>query len=129
MYLARSFDGGSSFEKPRPIAVVVDVGVFDSVSGRFVFDGFAGTRTDSFPSLSIANGAPSGAGATNTLVLTWPDARAGLNHEQALVQTSANRGQTWSTPSNAAEGGDRPDNPALAISPTGTDVYLVYNAY
>ena len=129
MYLARSFDGGSNFDKPRPIADVVDVGVFDPVSGRFVFDGFAGTRTDSFPSLSIANGAPTGAGATNTLVLTWPDARNGLNHEQALVQTSTDQGQNWSSPSDAAEAGDRPDNPAIAISPTGTDVYLVYNAY
>jgi hypothetical protein len=129
MYLARSFDGGSNFDKPRPIANVSDVGVFDPVSGRFVFDGLAGTRTDSFPSLSIANGAPTGAAATNTLVLTWPDARAGLNHEQALVQTSTDQGLTWSSPTNAAAAGDRPDNPAVAISPTGTDVYLVYNAY
>jgi hypothetical protein len=128
-YLARSFDGGSNFEKPFPVATVSDVGVFDRVSGRFTFDGFAGTRTDSFPSLGIANGAPTGTGATNTLVLAWPDARAGLNHEQALVQTSANRGVTWSAPVNAAEAGDRPDNPAVAISPTGTDVYLVYNGY
>jgi hypothetical protein len=128
-YLARSFDGGSKFEKPRPIARVFDVGVFDAVSGRFVFDGFAGTRTDSFPSLGIANGAPTGAGATNTLVLAWPDARAGLNHEQALVQTSTDRGVTWSAPVNAAAGRDRPDNPAVAISPTGSDVYLVYNGY
>jgi hypothetical protein len=128
-YLARSFDGGSNFEKPFPVATVSDVGVFDRVSGRFTFDGFAGTRTDSFPSLGIANGAPTGTGATNTLVLAWPDARAGLNHEQALVQISANRGVTWSAPVNAAEAGDRPDNPAVAISPTGTDVYLVYNGY
>jgi hypothetical protein len=94
-----------------------------------VFDGFAGTRTDSFPSLSIANGAPTGTGATNTLVLAWPDARLGLNHEQALVQTSTSGGATWSAPSNATEGSDRPDNPAIAVSPTGGDVYLVYNAY
>lgn len=128
-YLARSFDGGANFEKPRPIATVVDVGVPDPVSGRIVFDGFAGTRTDSFPSLSVANGAPTGAGASNTLVLAWPDARAGLNHEQALVQVSTDRGLTWSTPIDATQAGDRPDNPALAISPTGSDVYLVYNAY
>jgi len=126
-YLARSFDGGSNFDKPRPVATVHDVGVFDRVSGRFVFDGFAGTRTDSFPSLSIANGAPTGTGATDTLVLTWPD--GALNHEQALVQTSADQGATWSTPVNATEAGDRPDNPAVAISPNGTDVYLVYNGY
>ncbi len=82
MYLARSFDGGSNFENPRPIANVVDVGVPDPVSGRLVFDGYAGTRTDSFPSLSIANGAPTGAGATDTLVLAWPDARNGLNQKR-----------------------------------------------
>jgi len=128
-YLARSFDGGNNFERPRAIADVVDVGVPDPVSGRIVFDGLAGTRTDSFPSLGAANGAPSGTGATNTLVLTWPDARAGLNHEQALVQTSTNQGSSWSTPANAAEAGDRPDNPAVAISPTGSDLYLVYDAF
>jgi hypothetical protein len=126
-FLARSFDGGNNFEKPRAIATVHDVGVPDPVSGRIVFDGYAGTRTDSFPSLSIANGAPTGADATNTIVLTWPD--GALNHEQALVQTSADRGLTWSAPVNAAQAGDRPDNPAVAISPNGTDVYLVYNAY
>jgi hypothetical protein len=128
-YLARSFDGGNNFEQPRAIANVVDVGVPDPVSGRIVFDGLAGTRTDGFPSLGVANGAPTGTGATNTLVLTWPDARNGLNHEQALVQTSTNQGLSWSTPVNAAEAADRPDNPAVAISPTGTDLYLVYNAY
>ena len=129
MYLARSFNGGSNFERPRPVADVVDVGVPDPVSGRIVFDGLAGTRTDSFPSLGVANGAPTGAGATNTLVLTWPDARAGLNHEQALVQTSTNQGLTWSAPVDATDDGDRPDNPAVAISPTGSDLYLVYNGY
>jgi hypothetical protein len=126
-FLARSLDGGNNFDKAREIATVHDVGVLDPVSGRIVFDGFAGTRTDSFPSLSIANGAPTGAGATNTIVLTWPD--GALNHEQALVQTSADRGLTWSAPVNAAQAGDRPDNPAAAISPNGTDLYLVYNAY
>jgi hypothetical protein len=126
-FLARSFDGGANFERPRAIATVHDVGAFDPVSGRIVFDGFAGTRTDSFPSLSFANGAPTGSDATDTIVLTWPD--GALNHEQALVQTSVDHGLTWSTPVNAAEAGDRPDNPAVAISPNGTDLYLVYNGY
>jgi hypothetical protein len=126
-YLSRSTDGGSNFEKPRVIAQVTDVGVFDPVSGRIVFDGFAGTRTDSFPSLSIANGAPTGADATNTIVLTWPN--GAINQEQALVQTSADGGASWSAPVNATQAGDRADNPAVAISPDGTDVYLVYNAY
>lgn len=127
MYLTRSVDGGTNFEKPMAIATVTDVGIADPVSGRIVFDGYAGTRTDSFPSLSIANGAPSGAGATNALVLTWPDGT--LNHEQALVQVSTNKGGSWSTPANAAQPGDRPDNPAIAVSPTGSDLYVVYNAY
>jgi hypothetical protein len=126
-YLARSVDGGNNFEKPRAVAQVTDVGQFDPVSGRIVFDGYAGTRTDSFPSLSIANGAPTGTDATNTLVLAWPN--GAINHEQALVQTSADGGTTWSSPVNAAEASDRADNPAVAISPDGTDVYLVYNAY
>ncbi len=128
-FLARSFDGGDNFERPRAVATVHDVGVPDPVSGRIVFDGFAGTRTDSFPSFGIANGAPTGADATDTMVLTWTDAANGLNHEQALLQTSADHGATWSTPVNGAEAGDRPDNPAVAISPNGTDVYLVYNGY
>jgi hypothetical protein len=128
-FLSRSFDGGSNFETPRAVAVVHDVGVFDPVSGRIVFDGLAGTRTDSFPSLDIANGAPTGSDATDTLVLTWPDAAAGLNHEHALLQTSTDRGVTWSTPVDATEAGDRADNPAVAISPNGTDIYLVYNGY
>src|SRR5260370_11767319 len=123
-FLARSFDGGNTFDKPRAIATVHDVGVPDPASRRIVYDGFAGTRTDSFPSLSIANGAPTGADATNTILLTWPD--GALNQEQALAQTSADRGLTWSAPVNAAEAGDRPDNPPVAISPNATDVYPVY---
>src|SRR5260370_27367209 len=103
VFLARSFAGGNPFDKPREIATVHDVGVPDPVSGRIVFDGFAGTRTDSFPSLGIANGAPTGADATNTIVLTWPD--GALNHEQALVQTSADRGLTWSAPVHPAHAG------------------------
>ncbi|HET8630585.1 MAG TPA: sialidase family protein [Thermomicrobiales bacterium] len=128
-FLARSFDGGATFERPRVVATVVDVGQFDPASGDFTFDGVGGARTDSFPSVDIANGAPSGAGAPNTIVMTWADARNGLNHEQALVTASTDRGQTWSTPMNAAESGDRPDFPAVAISPDGSDVYLVYDGF
>ena len=61
--------------------------------------------------------------------MTWPDAANGLNHEQALVTTSTDDGQTWSKPANAAEAGDRPDNPAVAIAPDGSTAYLTYNAY
>jgi len=89
----------------------------------------AGSRTDSYPILDVANGAPSGTDATDELVVTWPDARDGLNHEQALVTTSTNHGRTWSKPQDATEGSDRADNPAIAISPDGSRAYLDYNAY
>jgi len=125
-YLARSFDGGKSFERPRPVAAVTEVGVFDPQQGDIAFDGVGGARTKSFPSLDIANGAPTGADATNRIVLAWSDARQGLDHEEALVQFSDDRGVTWSNPVNGAEAGDRPDFPAVAISPNGADVYLVY---
>lgn len=124
--MARSFDGGVSFERPRPVALVVDVGAFDPVQGRFTFDGVAGARTNSSPSVDIANGAPTGTGATNEIVLTWSDGRNGLNFEQALVQASLDGGVTWSAPVNGASPGDRPDFPAVAISPDGKNVYLDY---
>jgi len=128
-YMARSFDGGVKFEKKRPVANVTDVGVFDPVGRDFTFDGVAGARTSSFPSVDIANGAPSGAGAPDTIVMVWSDARNGLNHEEALLQYSSDGGETWSTPVNVAEGDDRPNFPWVAISPDGSDVYLTYNAF
>ena len=128
-FMARSFDGGRNFERGRPVASVAEVGVFDAVQSDISFDGVAGARTNSYPSVDIANGAPTGSDATNRVVMTWADARGGLNHEEALVQFSDDRGQTWSTPVNGAEPGDRPDFPAVAISPNGTDVHLTYDAF
>jgi len=110
--MTRSFDGGKSFDKPRAVASVTDVGVFDPVQQDIVFDGVTGARTDSFLSVDIANGAPYGTGATNVIALAWADARAGLNHEQALVQLSSDQGQTWTTPADGAQLGDRADFPA-----------------
>ena len=76
--------------------------MFDPVSGPHRLRRVAGTRTDSFPSLSIANGAPTGADATNTLVLTWPN--GAINHEQALVQTSADGGADLVDPGQRRRG-------------------------
>ncbi len=128
-YMVRSFDGGKTFERPRPVANVVDVGAQDPASGDFTFDGVAGARTNSFPSVDIANGAPSGKDASNTIALLWPDARNGLNHEQDLLELSNNGGQSFTQPVNVAQSGDRPDFPAVALSPDGTDLYMTYDAF
>jgi hypothetical protein len=127
-YMERSFDGGVSFSRPRVVAKVTDVGVLDA-SGGINFDGVVGARTDSFPIVDIANGAPSGTDATNLIAMTWADARNGLNHEEALVQVSMDGGLTWSIPANAAESSDRPDFPSIAVSPNGKDVYLTYDGF
>jgi len=126
--MSRSFDGGATFEKAFVVAQVTDVGVFDGVRS-ISFDGIAGARTNSLPSLDIANGAPTGAGAPNTIALGWSDGSDGLNHEQALVQLSSDQGQTWTSPQAVEQAGDRPDFASLGISPDGTDLYLVYDAF
>jgi hypothetical protein len=126
--MSRSFDGGVSFDTPRVIAQVTDVGIFDNVRS-ISFDGIAGARTGSFPGLDIANGAPSGAGAPNTVAVGWSDGSAGLNHEHALVQLSGDRGASWSTPRAVEKTGDRPDFAFVGISPDGTDLYTVYDGF
>lgn len=134
--MARSFDGGQTFERPRAVAAVVDCGAFDPATGRLSFDGVAGARTNSYPSVDIANGAPTGFPQPHNdkIVMTWcngptPTPTNPGPNEQALVQSSVNRGESWSAPVNAATAGDRPDFPAIAISPDGTDVYSTYEAF
>jgi hypothetical protein len=125
----RSDDGGVKWDTPRAIANVVDVGEPDPVSGDFVFDGVAGARTDSFPSVDIANNAPTGTGASNTIGVVWSDARDGTGNEQARATFSTTRGDSWSTPRNIAAGGDRPDFPAIALSPDGANAYVTYDNF
>jgi hypothetical protein len=128
----KSTDGGAHFTGPALLSTAVNPGVIDPVIGRPVMDGVAGARNDlAFaPSADIANGAPSGADATNRIVLTWADGRNGLNNEQLLLMTSSNGGASFSGPAAVPlAAGDRPYYTAPAISPNGTDVYITYNAF
>jgi hypothetical protein len=131
-FLAKSFDGGRSWTRPRAIQRVTDPCFFvDPVIARCVEDGVAGARNDlsPAPSVDIANGAPTGADATNFIVMSWADGRDGLNHEHVLVRSSADGGITWSNPVAIEDSGDRGYYAAPAISPNGTDAYVVYNAF
>jgi len=98
---------------------------------RCVMDGVAGARDDlsSAPSVDIANGAPTGDNATNEILRTWVDGRDGVNNEHVFVSFSTDGGNTWSAPAAAESAGDRGYYSAIAVSPGGTDAYLVYNAF
>jgi hypothetical protein len=140
-FLVKSFDGGATWTKPVALFNVVDpcfVQNFDGTDLRCVEDGVAGARNDlsASPSVSIANGAPTGAGATDEIVDAWADGRDGLNNEHVLFSYSNGRGDpgTWSTPTaietvKTGPSRDRGYYAAPAISPTGGDVWVVYNAF
>lgn len=135
-FLVKSLDGGATWTKPTALYGVTDpcfAFSFDGTSDRCVEDGLAGARNDlsASPSASIANGAPSGAGATDEIVVSWADGRDGLNHEHVLFSYSNGGGDpgTWSTPAPIEGAGDRGYYAAPAISPTGGDVWVVYNAF
>ncbi len=128
-YQVTSDNGGANFTRPQIIMATAGIGQLDPVTGRSTIDGVAGSRTDVFPSIDIANGAPSGMGAPNTIVLGWSDNRAGLNNEKAYVSYSANRGASYSSATAVSTAGDRANQPAVAIAPDGSKVYVTYNAW
>ncbi|HEY3050501.1 MAG TPA: hypothetical protein VGJ40_02165 [Gaiellaceae bacterium] len=135
IYMARSFDGGKHFPGPQQLVTHIDgTGLLDPESGDLTFDGVAGARDGSFPTVDIANGAPTGTGATDQILLAWSngptpsDVDPGPN-EQVRVMWSQNQGQTWTTANVASPAGDRPDFPAIAISPNGRDAYVTYMSF
>jgi hypothetical protein len=130
--LVQSFDGGRSWTKPRTIQVATDPCFrVDPVIGRCVMDGIAGARSDlaAAPSVDIANGAPTGAGATDFIAVAWVDGRDGLNNEDVMVIWSRNRGESFSAPLRVSSSPDRGYYAAPAVSPDGKDLYVVYNAF
>jgi hypothetical protein len=129
-----STNGGQTWGKPVNIASVVDTCFlvqFDGTGFRCVMDGVAGARDDlsASPSVDIANGAPTGAGATNEILRTWVDGGSGPATVPVYTSYSTDGGSTWSAPASAQSAGDRGYYSAIAISPKGTDAYLVYNAF
>jgi hypothetical protein len=125
-----STNGGHTWSRATPVAgPVTQPGVFDPVLGRPVIDGIAGARSDlaPAPSVDIANGAPTGADATNRIVMTYVSGEITKPH--VYFTESTNRGATWTTPRPIEGASDRGYYTAPAISPNGTDVYVVYNAF
>ncbi len=128
--MSTSTNGGSTWSKPTPVAgPVTQPGLFDPVLGRPTIDGIAGARSDlaPAPSVDIANGAPTGAGATNRIVMTYVSGDITAPH--VFFTESTDGGDAWSTPRAIETVGDRGIYTAPAISPNGTDVYVVYNAF
>jgi hypothetical protein len=135
VFMIRSFDGGKTFERPARVVTHFDeTGLPDPESGDLTNDGVAGARDGSFPTVDIANGAPTGAGATDEILLAFSngptpsDANPGPN-EKVRVLYSRNQGVNWTESAPASPPSDRPDFPAIAISPNGRDAYLTYMSF
>ena len=134
IFMSRSFDGGKHFDKAQIVTHFDATGIVDPVSGDATNDGVAGARDGSFPTVDIANGAPSGAGATDQILLAFSngptpsDTSPGPN-ERVRVLYSRNGGDSWTESAFGSPASDRPDFPAIAISPDGGDAYLTYMSF
>jgi hypothetical protein len=142
--LVRSYDGGRTWTRPRLITTLKDnCFVVDPVQGRCVEDGVAGARNDlsGSPNMDIANGSPTGQGASNAIVDNYVTGPA-LNQEKVYITwASANeqphrvapgtRGARldWSDPLQVSTNGDRGFYTAPAFEPDGSGLYVVYNAF
>jgi hypothetical protein len=132
--LIKSFNGGKNWTRPRVLFDAVDSCFaiqFDGAGFRCVMDGVAGARDDlsASPSLDIA------AGSTDYLYDTWADGRTGSagppvnNQTQLRFAWSTTHGTSWNQRVIPIASGDRPYYSAVAVSPDGTDLYVVYNAF
>ena len=83
---------------------------------------------------SEPGGAPSGADATNEIAVAWtngptPRGRTNKRNERVALLVSRNRGASWSSVAGASPRRDRPDMPAVALSPDGLHLYVVYDNF
>ena len=128
-----SHNGGGTWSAQTPVVGPVhQPGIFDPVQGRPTIDGVAGARSDlaPAPSVDIANGAPTGSGATNHMVMSFVSSQAAGDEKPHVDFTeSSDHGVSWTTPQQIETPGDRGFYTAPAISPDGSTVYVVYNAF
>jgi hypothetical protein len=128
--MSKSTNGGTTWSTPVAVAGPLhQPGVFDPAQGRPTIDSVAGARSDiaPAPSVDIANGAPTGADATDRIVMSYVSGELAQPH--VFFTESTDHGGTWLAPRAIEEAGDRGFYTAPAISPNGTDVYVVYNAF
>jgi len=121
--MRRSFDG-VAFTAPKRVTSVSEAGAWDKAQGACTVDGVAGARTNSFPSVDIANGAPLG-GGPNTIALATSEGPS----DQVLVRVSHSLGKSWSAALPVSRSSDAAAFPAVALAPNGSWLYVVYEAF
>jgi hypothetical protein len=128
-----SHNGGATWSAQTPVVGPVhQPGIFDNVQGSPTIDGIAGARSDlaPAPSVDIANGAPTGTGATNHMVMSFISSQATADENpHVYFAESSDHGVSWTALQQIEAPGDRGFYTAPAISPDGSTVYVVYNAF
>jgi hypothetical protein len=128
--IMKSFDGGATWTEPVDFLPMNTACYYaDTVGDRCTGEGPAGSAHEPQPSVSIANGAPTGADATDEIVFAWTDGRFGQNREVALLTYSRDRGRSWSAPAKVSRPGERVLYTSVAIAPDASRVYVTYNAF
>jgi hypothetical protein len=128
--IMKSFDGGATWTEPVEF-MALNTGCYfvDTVGDRCTADGRAGASDEPHPSVGIANGAPTGAGATDEIMFAWTDGRLGENQEAAFVSYSTDGATTWSTPTAVSRPGERVAHAAVAVAPDASRVYVTYDGF